>query len=275
MALSTGGTEKVRVDSAGNVILANGGGYLGLGNGLAAFPAITFPAIYGTTTGGSGIFNEAGHLVLQPRSSGALRNIIFATGNPAAERMRITSSGSVNIGSFAFNAINRLQVSGEGSTSGTNSLTCVNSAGTNQLFLRNDNFFNSGAIANYTVAGTALVIDGLNFVGKTTSSLRYKKDVLDYDKGLSAILRLRPVYYKSNAEGPNGVDPKQHAGFIAEEIAEAGFEEFLIRNEEGLPDAIQYAHMTALLCKAIQELKATVDAQAARIAALETPSAES
>jgi hypothetical protein len=95
IAFSEGGTESARFDSAGNVILANGGGYLGFGNSLAAFPAITFPAIYGTTTGGSGIFNEAGHLVLQPRSSGALRNIIFATGNPAAERMRITAAGDV------------------------------------------------------------------------------------------------------------------------------------------------------------------------------------
>ena len=55
-------------------------------------------AIYSTGAGGSAPFNEAGHLILQARSSGALRDIIFATGNGAAERMRIDSSGNVGIG---------------------------------------------------------------------------------------------------------------------------------------------------------------------------------
>ena len=62
-------------------------------NSINAFPSTGYAAIYSTGTGGSAPFNEAGHLVLQARSSGALRDIIFATGNGAAERMRIDSSG--------------------------------------------------------------------------------------------------------------------------------------------------------------------------------------
>jgi len=184
------------------------------------------------------------------------------------ERMRITSDGSVGIG-VTPNTANRLEVKGADSTSSTTSLSCTNSNGTNQLYLRNDNYFNSGAIANYSLSGTALVIDAGNFVGKTTSSLRYKKDIVDYDKGLDAIAKLRPVYYKSAIEGPNGFDPKPHAGFIAEEIAEEGFEEFLIRNQDGEPDAVQYAQMTALLCKAIQEQQAMIEELKAKVAALE------
>ena len=67
-------------------------------NSINAFPSTGYAAIYSTGAGGSAPFNEAGHLVLQARSSGALRDIIFATGNGAAERMRIDSSGRVGIG---------------------------------------------------------------------------------------------------------------------------------------------------------------------------------
>ena len=67
-------------------------------NSINAFPSTGYAAIYSTGAGGSAPFNEAGHLVLQARSSGALRDIIFATGNGAAERMRLDSSGRVGIG---------------------------------------------------------------------------------------------------------------------------------------------------------------------------------
>jgi hypothetical protein len=206
-----------------------------------------------------------------------MNNIAFYTGSnlgvdgtsvPTNERMRIGSGGNVGIGRADASDV-RLIVKGVDAGSTNYTFSAENSSSVSLLYLRNDKYFNSGAIANYSVAGTALVIDGSNFVGKTTSSLRYKKEIIDYDKGLHAITKLRPVYYKSAVEGPNGIDPKQHAGFIAEEIADTGFEEFLVRNSEGEPDAIQYAQMTALLCKAIQEQQALITQLTARITALE------
>jgi hypothetical protein len=67
-------------------------------NSITAFPSQGYAAVYSTGALGSAPFNEAGHLVLQARSSGALRDILFATGNGATERMRINSSGYVGIG---------------------------------------------------------------------------------------------------------------------------------------------------------------------------------
>ena len=67
-------------------------------NSVNAFPSEGYASVYSTGAGGSAPFNEAGHLVLQARSSGALRDIIFATGNGATERMRVDASGNVGIG---------------------------------------------------------------------------------------------------------------------------------------------------------------------------------
>jgi hypothetical protein len=101
---------------------------------------------------------------------------------------------------------------------------------------------------------------------RSTSSLRYKKDVELYTKGLVDVMVLRPVSFKSKIENDSG---KVFAGFIAEEIDELGLKEFVEYDADGKPDSIAYSNMVALLTKAIQELKATVDAQAARIEALE------
>ena len=49
------------------------------------------------------------------------------------------------------------------------------------------------------------------------------------------------------------------AGFIAEEVDEAGLTEFVDYNPEGQPDALHYANMNALLTKALQEAIARIE----------------
>jgi hypothetical protein len=263
----TGGSERMRIDTSGNVGIGTSSptGRLAVAESTAG-QAYEVNSSDGNRAGYIGTSNEAttsNKLVINAsRGTGAL--VLQTVGT---ERMRIDSSGNVGIGMVSPSTV-RASIKSVNSLSSDYVLDCQNSNSTSLLFLRSDNFFNSGAIANYSVAGTGLVIDGSNFVGKTTSSLRYKKDIVDYDKGLTAIESLRPVYYKSAVEGPNGVDPKQHAGFVAEEIADAGFEEFLVRDSEGRPDAVQYAHITALLVKSIQELKAELDTVKAELATL-------
>jgi hypothetical protein len=90
-----------RTDAAGVLFSWN----LTRANGRSAFPAqISFdnsqvsfesslinPVIYSTSTTGSAPFNEAGHLILQSRSSGAVRDIILVTGTTPAIRLRIAN----------------------------------------------------------------------------------------------------------------------------------------------------------------------------------------
>jgi hypothetical protein len=223
---------------------------------IGAGSAVTSQYGFAVNSGLTGATNNYGFF--SNIASGSNRWNFYAAGTAANY-----FAGNTGIG-VAPLSDQRLNVRGSDSTSSNTALVVSNSSATNMLYVRNDNYLNSAAVNNYSVAGTTVVIDGSNFLGKTTSSLRYKKDIVNYDKGLLAISKLRPVYYKSAVEGPNGVDPKQHAGLIAEEIEAEGFEEFLIRDNDGRAESIQYPNMVALLVKAVQELKAELEALKAK-----------
>jgi hypothetical protein len=140
--------------------------------------------------------------------------------------------------------------------------------------VRDDGVFYTGAAAlspyNNTTGSAANVFVGASGdLYRSTSSIRYKKDVTDYDKGLNVVMALRPVYYKDNRTDENKVAGDQtYAGLIAEEIHAAGLQEFVQYNAKNEPDALSYGNMVALLIKAIQELKAELDAVKAELAAM-------
>jgi hypothetical protein len=108
---------------------------------------------------------------------------------------------------------------------------------------------------NTTATAANLVVSAGGTFERSTSSLKYKKEVRDYDKGLETLLQIRPVYYKGKAESDGD---KQFAGLIAEEIHELGLTEFVQYAEDETPDALAYTHMVALLVKAIQEQQAQI-----------------
>jgi len=110
----------------------------------------------------------------------------------------------------------------------------------------------------FTTSNAAnLYIDsGAGLLYRSTSSLKYKKEVRDYNKGLAEVMSIRPVYYKGKSENDGD---KEYAGLIAEDIHELGLTEFVQYAEDGSPDALAYSNMIALAFKAIQELKAEID----------------
>ena len=124
----------------------------------------------------------------------------------------------------------------------------------------------SKLIARHTTASAANVfIDTANnVIVRSTSSVKYKTDIVDYTRGLNAVATLRPVFYKGINDGE-----KQFAGLIAEEVHEAGLFEFVVYDADNKPDALHYGNMVALAVKAIQELNAKVEALKARVAELE------
>lgn len=105
----------------------------------------------------------------------------------------------------------------------------------------------------------------------TTSDYRAKNTITPMTGALSKVALLKPCTYKWNSDGSDS------QGFIAHELQEV-IKECVVgekdaTNADGSPklQGVDTSFLVATLTAAIQELKALVDAQAARITALEAP----
>jgi len=105
---------------------------------------------------------------------------------------------------------------------------------------------------------------GLNASGVwfNASDVTIKKDIEDIKYGLNEVLQLRPRSYKMIE------DDSDQIGFIAQEIEEI-LPELVSTSERGMK-GLSYGQITAVLAKAIQELKADNDAIRAELAALKS-----
>jgi hypothetical protein len=170
-------------------------------------------------------------------------------------------------------ASSNVRVYSKGGTTGSGAFSYYgeNSAGTGCFGIRDDGAFYTGAASlspyNLTTAAAAnLVVAADFYLYRSTSSARYKKNIVDYDRGVDAVMSLRPVYYEGKGEIDEG---KRFAGFVAEEVYDAGLTEFVVLDEEEKPDALHYGNMTALLVKALQDAAQQIDSLTTRVAALE------
>lgn len=282
---AAGGSERMRITSSGNVGIGNGANVNSRlhvdGQDIYLTGAldnrIRF-SNFGFTGNSMGAAIGYAYRTANTQESGSL---VFytnpnTTGTPSlTERMRITSSGAVEIATYIKTGTMFF---------GTDCITIRNSSDTANLWSinrgagdgsENWNFYNfarnsidfslnasngrvyipsvysvtTGAGANVTVESSGLLV-------RSTSSLKYKKNVENYEKGLEQIMQMRPVTYNSINESEEGV---QYAGLIAEEIHDLGLTEFVQYAEDGTPDALAYSNMVSLLVKGIQELKQEIE----------------
>jgi hypothetical protein len=269
IAFSEGGVESMRIGSTGNI---------GIGATDNANIRLLVKQAVDSDVGGIGFqsVDGASTAVISELNSGAL-----VTRNSGAERMRIDISGNLLVGGTSSDA-RFVATSGANApagrfystiTSGFSSesfqVICAQSSGTT---------FNVAAfyVNNATQYAAYIRGDGTIFAVNPTvqavSDSRFKENIVNSTDGLNIVEALRPVRFDFK-EG-NGVTAKANQlGFIAQEVKAVFPEAVDVWGESDDPEnpylSLGTSALIPVLVKAIQELKATVDAQAARIAALE------
>ena len=157
-----------------------------------------------------------------------------------------------------------------GTTNNDTAFRILNAATTSTyFFVRGDGLLASPPlIATHTTSsGANMYVDPSNgAIYRSTSSLKYKKNVQDYNKGLDIVMQLRPVSYEGKSEVDAG---RTFAGLIAEEVHDLGLTEFVQYAEDGSPDALAYQNMIALLVKGMQEQQEIINELSAKVTALE------
>jgi hypothetical protein len=274
----TNNTERMRITSGGNVLIGTttfyNGNFSGSASGLNINGAVPI-SLLRDAAGNTFYMGLSGAAFIGTQNAIPM---VFITSD--AERMRISSGGKVEISiptlanALKLNGANSYFTqfikggSGTGTSygltiaAGTNSSdTCFECTPYNESVsyfrVRGDGLmFSPPTYASTTGnAANVFIFSGGDF-GRSTSSRKYKKNIIDYQKGLAELMTLRPVSYESINEREDGM---QFAGLIAEEIEDAGFTEFVQYAEDGTPDAISYGNMIALMTKAIQEQQAQIE----------------
>jgi hypothetical protein len=181
----------------------------------------------------------------------------------------VDSSGGLAVNATSA-ATSKFLTQGEDQSNSKRALTCNDSTGTALFFVRNDGRIRTGTASvspyNSTTASAAnMYVASNGDLYRSTSSARYKRNIQDMSYGVADVMNLRSVTFEQNNEYPS----KTYAGFIAEEVHDAGLVEFVEYNEAGQPDAVHYGNMVSLLTKAIQDQQATIASLTARIEQLE------
>jgi hypothetical protein len=242
IAFSEGGAEAMRIDGSGN---------LGIGTNN--------PATKLDVAGN--LRFSAGNPVIELNNGGpqiystSANTLQFATGGgigSPTERMRIDSSGNTFIGGTT--GFGRLVVNASGS----------------DIYLGYN-----GATKQFAVADNGQIYAQFTSI-TSLSDRRVKENIKPIQYGLDAVTKLNPVTFNFIAYP----ELQPTYGFIAQEVEpilpELVDDEKDNKAEDGTPyKTLKMGDMLPILVKAIQELKATVDAQAAQIAALENPPVES
>ena len=259
VTVATGGTERMRIDSSGNV-------GIGTASPLTAanFKSVTLQggsvgcaySLYNSSGVESGRFQIDTNQVALYNLTASLPMTFYTN---STERARIDSSGNLLVGTTTARAKLTVKSTSDVYTSGGINLERASStnrwgiltASTNDLYF-GYNEVDKGYISNSTGAYTSV------------SDATLKKNIVDITFGLEAIKGLRPVEYLmvDEAEGQ-----QKHLGFLAQEVQQVLPSSISIMRSGKL--GMDKSEIIPVLVKAIQELKADNDAMKERIAALE------
>jgi len=268
MTFYTGGSERVRVDTSGNVgVGTSSPGYkLDVAQNSAANNFIG--RFINTDTGassGAAVLVTQGAVTAQLQAYG--NNTVYfgsQTNHPVAfqtnstERARIDSSGNLLVGVTSVFSSGKQCIAFTGGT--VQGLNIRNNADNPA-----DTF-----VGFYNAYGTkvgSITAGGSTTTYNTSSDYRLKENVQPLVNALDKVMALKPVSYTWKSGGEDN-------GFIAHELqlilpkAVSGEKDAVNEDDTINPQGVDYSKIVATLTAALQELKAIVDAQAVEIAAL-------
>jgi hypothetical protein len=306
------GTERLRIDGSGNVGIGTTspslkltvasddtlGGILVTGSNA---PGIR---LNDTTDGNSysAVFAQNGgvlYISADALNTAANSSIRFEVDQ--AERLRIDSSGNVGIGTTSPGAkfgvsdgtVN-IQLSPDSAnsrgvigTTGGHSIAYAPNGTTRLTIDQANGTLTSQPTYDNTAAGSTVVVTSAGLIRRTSSSLKYKKDIENLDSSIveNAIDRLRPVWYRT--KNPEGDDKStwSHVGLIAEEvdsveprlvkyktvevsIGENG-ERIETQLEIPIPEDVDYAKLSVILLSEVKAQRIKIASLEARLEALE------
>ena len=102
-------------------------------------------------------------------------------------------------------------------------------------------------------AGSPVYVAANGKLQRATSSRRYKHDIRDLEYDQDKLLGLRPVRFKWNETN------SEDFGLIAEEVLKQ-YPQLVVFNAAGLPDGVDYARVSVIALRAVQEQQKEIDA---------------
>jgi len=181
--------------------------------------------------------------------------ILFQDQSGNAALRNDSSSGSKNLSLVAGNSVAGV-------------LKFETKVGTTAMRIDASGYVTIAGLVTQTSSSSANVVcnNSTGTLFRSTSSRRYKENIVDAEFGLSELLVLRPVNYNSISDDDGNT---LFSGLIAEEVHEAGLTTFVSYDDQDRPDALHYASMVSLCIKAIQEQQAMIETLQAQVTALE------
>jgi len=263
------GRDVLKIDSSGNVGIGTtspsgaSGKVLEINGGSGqARLVLKNDATGSASTDGSQIALVSSQLVIQNREAS---EITFETNG--SERMRINSSGDLLVGTTNENI--NAGVGAKFRTSATTPYMGYVTASSSNADT-NYHVYSTGAGAYRFYVGSGGTIYATSTTVSAISDQRFKENIVDLDAGLDSVMALKPR--KFDWKVGKGKDIKNDRGFIAQEFEQV-FPDLIDKWKDPAPEGEEpyksvRADLIPVLVKAIQELKAQVDAQALEIQAL-------